>query len=121
MKSEFDAGEVSCTQVHIQMPTKQDPLSLPTTKRNLIFILTLVKSTLNNLIHISVVKSAKERKQWELVAFSGPFGQLNLYQYPYHHINSPEGEWVVGLISAKFPSRDETGENLVAKIIELFG
>lgn len=60
------------------------------------------------------------------MAFSGHFDHLNLYpEYLYHHMNSPEGEWDLGLssasdeIGAKFHSRDETREHLVEKNLVL--
>lgn len=39
-KSEFDAGQVVCTEVHIQVPTEWDTLhliTLPATKKEIIF------------------------------------------------------------------------------------
>lgn len=70
VKSEFDAGEVGCTEVHIQMPTEQDTLnlvSLPTAKRKLFFIQTLVKSTIKNLANIPMVKTAEgSSESWHL-------------------------------------------------------
>lgn len=63
VKSEFDAGEVGCTEVHIQMlPMEQDILdliSLPTTKRKLFLFPTLVKSTVKSLANIPMAKTAE--------------------------------------------------------------
>lgn len=61
-KSGSDAGEVDCTEVHIQMPMEWDTLdliSIPTTKRKLFSSPTLDKSTIKNSANIPIFKSAE--------------------------------------------------------------
>lgn len=70
VKSEFGAGELGYTEVHIQMPTEHNTLILiilPMTKSKLFFIPTSAKCTIKNLANVPMVQIAEgNNESWWL-------------------------------------------------------